>query len=85
MRLNDHPTTMNSAPTANTSLHSVQHHPAESNFADANPSAMVDLAHDNDLNFWTGHLHCSAEKLLAAVESVGPRVEHVTEYLRAGW
>ena len=47
--------------------------------------AMVDLAQDQDLQVWTGRLSCSAEKLLAAVESVGPRVEHVTEYLRAGW
>ena len=46
---------------------------------------LVDLTHDDDLSFWTDHLSCSAEKLLAAVESVGPRVEHVTEYLRAGW
>ena len=47
--------------------------------------AMVDLAKDQDLRVWTGRLSCSAEKLLAAVESVGPRVEHVSEYLRAGW
>lgn len=46
---------------------------------------LVDLTHDDDLSFWTDQLSCSAEKLLAAVESVGPRVEHVTEYLRAGW
>jgi Protein of unknown function (DUF3606) len=45
----------------------------------------VDLANDSDLRFWTLHLRCSAEQLLAALESVGPRVEHVTEYLRAGW
>ncbi len=46
---------------------------------------LVDLTQDDDLSFWTDQLSCSAEKLLAAVESVGPRVEHVTEYLRAGW
>ena len=46
---------------------------------------LVDLTQDHDLSFWTDQLNCSAEKLLAAVESVGPRVEHVTEYLRAGW
>jgi hypothetical protein len=47
--------------------------------------ATVDLANDADLRFWTLHLRCKAEQLLAAVESVGPRVEHVTQYLRAGW
>ena len=47
--------------------------------------AMVDLERDQDLQVWTGRLSCSAEKLLAALESVGPRVEHVSEYLRAGW
>jgi hypothetical protein len=85
MKLNDHPTTMSAASTVKTTLHSVHYRPASSNSADAIPSATVDLAHDDDLSFWTGRLHCSAEKLLAAVESVGPRVEHVTEYLRAGW
>lgn len=48
-------------------------------------SASVDLAQDNDLAFWTDHLGCSAEKLLTTVESVGPQVENVTEYLRVGW
>ena len=46
---------------------------------------MVDLAQDHELGFWTDRLGCSAEKLLAAVESVGPGVEDVTAYLRAGW
>jgi hypothetical protein len=49
------------------------------------PVLQVNLAFDDELSFWTQHLNCSSEKLLAAVESVGPRVEHVTEYLRAGW
>jgi hypothetical protein len=49
------------------------------------PFAVISLARDDELGFWTQHLNCSSEKLLAAVESVGPRVDHVTEYLRAGW
>jgi hypothetical protein len=47
--------------------------------------AVVDLTRDHELSFWTEQLNCSADKLFAAVESVGPRVEHVSEYLRAGW
>jgi len=46
---------------------------------------VVDLSQDHELAFWTDRLGCSAEKLLAAVESVGPGVEDVTAYLRAGW
>ena len=57
-------------------------------FVDTHPDfsdALVDLERDQDLQVWTGRLSCSAEKLLAALESVRPRVEHVSEYLRAGW
>lgn len=48
-------------------------------------SVSVDLTRDDDLSYWREQLGCSAEKLLAAVESVGPRVEEVAEYLHAGW
>jgi hypothetical protein len=59
--------------------------PSSAFFKKGETAKVVDLTHDHDLIFWTDHLCCSAEKLLAAVESVGTRVEHVTEYLRAGW
>ncbi len=62
-----------------------QFRPSEAFVEKGETAKVVDLAHDHDLSFWTDHLSCSAEKLLAAVESVGPRVEHVAEYLRAGW
>ena len=69
----------------NTTPNSAYHRHASAPPDDANASATVDLAHDHDLSYWTHQLSCSTEKLLAAVESVGPRVEHVTKYLRAGW
>jgi hypothetical protein len=69
----------------NTTPNSTHLRAARSPSDDADASATVDLAHDLDLSYWTSQLSCSTEKLLAAVESVGPRVEHVTEYLRAGW
>ena len=69
----------------NASLNSIQYRTASASSEHVGNHGVVDLAHDHDLSFWTDQLSCSAEKLLAAVESVGPRVEHVTEYLRAGW
>jgi hypothetical protein len=45
----------------------------------------IDLANDADLRFWTRHLRCSAEQLLAALESVGADVDHVTQHLQDRW
>jgi hypothetical protein len=77
--------TVGKAITVNLHLNRAHDRPASALLALGEREVMVDLTHDDDLSFWTQQLSCSAEKLLAAVESVGPRVEHVTEYLRAGW
>ncbi len=69
----------------NPTLHATKTRVPTTMFQVVHADAVVDLGYDDDLGFWTAQLDCSSEKLLAAVESVGPRVEHVTEYLRAGW
>jgi Protein of unknown function (DUF3606) len=71
--------------TVNTTSNPVNHRPKSALATGAVPALLVNFELDEELGFWTQHLNCSSEKLLAAVESVGPRVDHVTEYLRAGW
>jgi hypothetical protein len=69
----------------NTTLNQEKHGHSTALMTRRESAMIVNFACDDELSYWTQQLNCSSEKLLAAVESVGPRVEHVTEYLRAGW
>jgi Protein of unknown function (DUF3606) len=69
----------------NTTLNQEKHGHSNALMTRRESVTTVNFAGDDELSYWTQQLNCSSEKLLAAVESVGPRVEHVTEYLRAGW
>jgi Protein of unknown function (DUF3606) len=41
----------------------------------------IELVEDHELRFWTRELHCSAEHLLDAIESVGVATAAVVDYL----
>lgn len=43
----------------------------------------IDLAEDAALGYWTHELRCSADALLAALESVGRDASEVAEFLES--
>lgn len=46
-------------------------------------TAHIDLVEDTGLGYWTHELGCSADQLLAALESVGRDASDVAEFLQS--